>query len=339
MNKPLAVKYRPTTFDDLCAQDYVKTILTNQVERNEFQHSYLFTGSAGCGKTTSARIFANMINKGRGNPIEIDAASHSGVDEMRALVEDAKRKPIDCDYKVYIIDEVHSISSSAWQALLKLLEESPKYSIFIMCTTDPQKIPQTIISRVQQFNFRKLPVKVVADRLKYILDQEGITDYEESALSYLAKLGNGGMRASITLMDKCLALAKRITLDDVMAVCGSLSYDVFMHELKDILDFSMDAVRRISDIHNDGKDLKQFIKDFTKFTIDCVKFTQFKSFDYISLPETINMQNFLEELCECRYDYSGVVDLLIDIYNNIKWEDDPQLIIESYLMSYIGGRE
>lgn len=170
--EPLAVKYRPTSFNDMTEQSAIKDILENQIKTKTFQHGYLFTGPAGTGKTTSARIFANMINNGKGNPIEVDAASNSGVDNVRQIIEDAKRKPLDAEYKIFIIDECHSLSNGAWQALLKTLEETPKFTIFIFCTTNPEKIPPTILSRVQRFQFNKISNDGIYQRLKYIIEAE-----------------------------------------------------------------------------------------------------------------------------------------------------------------------
>ena len=171
----LAVKYRPKTFDSLTEQSAIKIILEQQIETKSFQHAYLFTGPAGCGKTTSARIFANKINEEKGNPIEVDAASNSGVDNIRNIIEDAKRKSLDSEYKVFIIDECHSLSSGSWQALLKLLEEPPKFTIFILCTTNPEKIPATIMSRVQRYQFNKISTKGIVKRLEEICVYEGYT--------------------------------------------------------------------------------------------------------------------------------------------------------------------
>ena len=168
----LAVKYRPKDFSDLTEQGAIKDILTNQIETKTFQHGYLFTGPAGTGKTTSARIFANMINQGKGTPIEVDAASNSGVDNIRQIIDDAKKKPLDAEYKIFIIDECHALSSGAWQAMLKLLEEPPKFSIFILATTNPEKIPPTILSRVQRFQFNKISTDGIYQRLKYIIESE-----------------------------------------------------------------------------------------------------------------------------------------------------------------------
>lgn len=181
--KTLAVKYRPKTFDDLTEQESIKSILTNQIKTDTVQHAYLFTGPAGTGKTTSARIFAGMINKGKGSIIEMDAASNSGVDNIRRVIEDSKLKPLDCDYKIFIIDECHSLSSGAWQAMLKLLEEPPAFSIFILCTTDPQKIPNTILSRVQRFQFNKISYEGIYNRLIEILESENNNDSEETSIN------------------------------------------------------------------------------------------------------------------------------------------------------------
>ena len=168
----LAVKYRPKTFEDVVEQDSTKVILQQQIATGEFQHAYLFVGPAGCGKTTNARIFADEINKHEGNPIELDAASNSGVDDVRNIIQQAKTKSLDSEYKVFIIDECHSLSNTAWQAFLKLIEEPPAKSIFIFCTTNPEKIPKTILSRVQRYDFKRISQQGIVDRLKYIIEQE-----------------------------------------------------------------------------------------------------------------------------------------------------------------------
>lgn len=173
MAKSLAIKYRPKNFSDLTEQASVVKILTNQIETNTIKHGYLFVGAAGTGKTTSARIFANMINKGSGEPIELDAASNNSVDDIRRIIEEAQTKSLDSEYKVFIIDECHMLSNSAWNAFLKTLEEPPAKSIFILCTTDPQRVPNTILSRVQRYNFQRISHKGIVDRLKYIIEQEG----------------------------------------------------------------------------------------------------------------------------------------------------------------------
>ena len=172
MSKTLAVKYRPKTWNEVSEQSSTKIILQQQLESGEVKNAYLFCGPAGCGKTTCARIFANDINKGEGNPIELDAASNNGVDDVRNIIQQAKTKSINSEYKIFIIDECHALSNSAWQAMLKIIEEPPAKSIFIFCTTDPQKIPKTILSRVQRYDFQRISQEGIVKRLEKILELE-----------------------------------------------------------------------------------------------------------------------------------------------------------------------
>lgn len=170
--KSLAIKYRPTDWDDVVEQESIKIILLNQLETKTFKHAYLFCGGAGTGKTTCARIFANKINNGAGNPIEMDAASNNSVDDVRNIIQQSKTQSLDSEYKIFIIDECHALSNSAWQAMLKIIEEPPAKSIFIFCTTDPQKIPKTIISRVQRYDFQRISQDGIWERLQYIFLHE-----------------------------------------------------------------------------------------------------------------------------------------------------------------------
>lgn len=332
----LAVKYRPKSFDDLTEQSAIRDILCNQIETDTIVHGYLFTGPAGTGKTTSARIFANMINKGKGNPIEIDAASNSGVDNIRGIIEDAKRKPLDAEYKVYIVDECHSLSNGAWQALLKLLEEPPKFTIFILATTDPQKIPGTILSRVQRFQFNKISNKGIVERLDYILEQERKEDaaHDIEALEYIAKVANGGMRDSITLLDKCLSLSPDITLANVLKALGTESYDTFFSLLDELAHKQADAVRWVENIFNEGKDIKQFMKDFAKFVLDVEKYLIFSSFDYINIPKTEQNSRKLATLKEYRNAVFDVMELVVSVNNKIKWETDVKTFVELELLLF-----
>ena len=228
--KALAIKYRPKTFDDVVEQDNIKIILTQQLKTGTFKNSYLFTGGAGTGKTTCARIFANEINKGQGNPIELDAASNNGVDNVRDIIQQAQLQSLDSEFKVFIIDECHMITNAGWNAMLKLIEEPPAKSIFIFCTTNPEKIPKTILSRVQRYDFRRISQNGIVGRLSQILVAERIIPEkgETEALDYIAKIADGGMRDAITLLDKSLSYSVQLTLDNVVKALGTVNYDTMI---------------------------------------------------------------------------------------------------------------
>lgn len=330
----LAIKYRPHSFNDMTEQSAIKDILENQIKTKTFQHGYLFTGPAGTGKTTSARIFANMINDGKGNPIEVDAASNSGVDNVRQIIDDAKRKPLDAEYKIFIVDECHSLSNGAWQALLKTLEEPPKFTIFIFCTTDPQKIPNTILSRVQRYNFQKISNQGIIQRLRYILEKENIM-VNDDAVEYIAKVANGGCRDAITLLDKCLSLSEDVTLKHVLKTIGTEDYSTFITLLSALLEKEKEtSIKVIEDVYNVGKDVKQFMKDFSKFTLEVEKYALYNNFDYISLPNTL--KNELEQLIDAGKGLFNVMDFVVMLNNQIKWDNDPKTLIELSILIYCG---
>lgn len=334
----LAVKYRPKVFEDMTEQSAITDILMNQLETKTFQHGYLFTGPAGTGKTTSARIFANMINDGKGNPIEVDAASNSGVDNIRQIIEDAKRKPLDAEYKIFIVDECHSLSNGAWQALLKTLEEPPKFTIFIFCTTDPQKVPATILSRVQRYNFQKISNEGIVDRLNMILETESKESdipisWSTDAVEYISKVSSGGMRDAITLMDKCLSLSNNLSLKYVLQAIGGENYDTFILFLTALQNREKGtAITTIENVYNAGKDVKQFMKDFAKFILEVEKYALYKNFEYISLPNTL--ENELEQLIDDSL--FDVMDFVVSLNSQIKWDSDPKTLIELSIFIYCG---
>jgi DNA polymerase-3 subunit gamma/tau len=335
----LAIKYRPTDFSSLTEQSAIKDILENQIKTKTFQHGYLFTGPAGTGKTTSARIFASMINDGKGNPIEVDAASNSGVDNIRQIIEDAKRKPLDAEYKIFIVDECHSLSNGAWQALLKTLEEPPKFTIFIFCTTDPQKIPNTILSRVQRYNFQKISNEGIVDRLISIIKKENDASnihYDLDAVEYIAKVSNGGMRDAITLMDKCLSLSDVLTLENVLKTIGSEDYNTFFDFLDRLCNKGKMSITTIENVYNCGKDVKQFMKDFAKFILEVEKYLIYESTDYINIPNTKENIDKLSEFRPLSSEVYNVMDFVVSLNNQIKWENDAKTLIELSILIYCG---
>lgn len=330
----LAVKYRPKRFHEVVEQDVIKTILGSQLKDKTFKNCLLFTGSAGTGKTSSARIFGNEINEFKGSLIELDAASNNSVDDVRRIIDESKYRALDAPYKVFILDEVHSLSTQAWQALLKALEEPVPTSVYILCTTDPQKIPGTILSRVQRYNFEKITPKGIVSRLKFILENENkelgnIYIHEPEALNYIAKTADGGMRDAITLLDKCLGYSNELTLNNVVKAIGSVNYDT-MFNLTDSL-LHMDKKQTLTiveEIHRCGTDLKQFIKQYNYFVLDLCKFNILGTFEYLQMPEiyTQKLESYTPQ------DYTFFMTLLNEVINlnsNIKWETIPKPYIQS----------
>ena len=329
MAESLAVKYRPKTFSEICGQSSIVKIITRQIEMNEFKNACLFAGASGCGKTTIARIVANMINNGQGEPIEIDAASNNGVENVRQIIHDAQERSIDSKYKVYIIDECHSLTNQAWQAFLKCIEEPPTYTIFIFCTTDPQKIPETIKNRVQRFTFNRISTDQIRERLAYICRMEGFTNYEES-VDYLSRMAEGGARAAITFLDKCSSYSTDLSINNVLAALGNYSYDTFFSLINNMIDGNeAEVLSIISKFYDEGNDLKLFVDQFLNFCMDVTKYSLFKSPEVTRIPTSMEPQlqgstNFDNA---SRY-YTYVIDKLLVLKNMLKNDNSPRSTIE-----------
>lgn len=340
-SKALAIKYRPKTFDDVTEQGYIKRILENQINTNTIKHGYLFVGGAGTGKTTTARIFANYINHGAGNPIELDAASNNSVDDIRRLVEQAQTKPLDSEYKVFILDEVHVLSNQAWQALLKTLEEPPSKAIFILCTTNPEKIPNTILSRVQRYNFQRISLDGIFNRLINIIEKENYEGanitYTDAAIELIAKTADGGMRDAITMLDKCLSYTHHLNVDVCIDTLGVADYFMMM-ELTDYfvtrdLPNIMDVIERV---HNAGKDLKLFMRQYMEFVLDLNKYFIGCDWKYINIPSTEENIKWLKALFGKGEpdDIKYLLDLTIKVNAEIKYMQNPKYYVEA---SFMGG--
>lgn len=337
MSISLAVKYRPKTFSDVVEQSATITILEQQLASGNIKNAYLFCGGAGTGKTTCARIFANEINKGVGYPIELDAASNNSVDDVRDIIQQAKTSALDSEYKVFIMDEVHALSNQAWQAMLKILEEPPVKSIFIMCTTDPQKIPKTILSRVQRFDFQRISTKAIEDRLACVVSEENVGGdtaeecaIKEEALNYIAKQAQGGMRDALTTLDKCLAYSSELTLDNVIKALGIANYTVMANLLNQYDNGSIDdMIQTINDVYMSGYDLKQFIKSFTNFVLDLNKYKLGQN-AYIECPLTDEVKFVLDNFSG---DGVSLLSSLIKLQADIKWETNPKARIEAWCIT------
>nr|WP_300789904.1 DNA polymerase III subunit gamma/tau [uncultured Acetatifactor sp.] len=279
-------KFRPDTLADVKGQDHIVTTLKNQLAAGRIGHAYLFTGTRGTGKTTVAKILARAVNcenpstegpcgecricraiaaGASMNVIEIDAASNNGVDNIREIVDEVSYSPAEGKYKVYIIDEVHMLSAGAFNALLKTLEEPPSYVIFILATTEVHKLPITILSRCQRYDFKRIPIDTIADRLRELTGQEGV-QVEEKALRYIAKTADGSMRDALSLLDQCIAfhLGHELTYDKVLDVLGAVDTEVFSRLLRGILDRNvLGCVQLLEEIVMQGRELTQFVTDFT----------------------------------------------------------------------------
>lgn len=287
----LATKYRPVEFNDVVEQSIAVSILQKQIEKKCFKNAYGFFGASGCGKTTLARIFANKINNGLGNPIEIDAASNNSVEAVRVLVDAAKQRALDSEYKVIIVDECHALgngsdgsSNKAWQAFLKGLEEAPKYTIFIFCSTAPEKIPQTVLNRLQRFNFAPISIQGINDRLQYICKQEGFTDYEESC-DFISKISNNSMRDAITKLEQVTDLDKNMLLDRTKQILGGISYENLFGLTWAIQNKDERNIFSIIDtLEQSGQDLKYFIDFYLSFILDLVKYSLFNNISITAIP-------------------------------------------------------
>ena len=280
----LSCRYRPAEFEEVCGQQSIITILKRQLELNEIKNCYLFCGPSGCGKTTLARIFANKINKGQGSPIEIDGASNNGVDNVRNIIKEATERSIDSEYKIYIIDECHQITIAAWNAFLKCIEEPPKYTIFMFCTTEPNKIPNTILNRVMRFNLTRVPIEQIKNRLLYVCKQEGYTNYDETC-DYISKISFGGVRDSLALLEKAASYSTDLNIDNVLKSLGNFSYNV-LFDLTDAMTHKDEEniIKIINYCFNTGNDLKLFINQFTDFSLDLFKYNP----SYVLVPQIDN---------------------------------------------------
>ena len=311
-------KFRPTSFEDVKGQDHIITTLQNQIKANRIGHAYLFCGTRGTGKTTVAKIFAKAVNCEHpvdGSPcgecamcrsiaagtsmnvIEIDAASNNGVDNIREIREEVTYRPTEGKYKVYIIDEVHMLSIGAFNALLKTLEEPPEYVIFILATTEVHKIPITILSRCQHYDFKRITIDTIAARMNELMEAEQV-DVEEKAIRYIAKAADGSMRDALSLLDQCIAfyLGQKLTYDNVLEVLGAVDTDVFSRLLRKIIQRDVAAVlNTVEELVMQGRELSQLAADFTWYLRNLLLVKTSDSIEDVLDVSTENLQQLKEE--------------------------------------------
>ena len=333
MAESLAVKYRPKYFSDIVEQKSIIKILSRQLELDEIKNALLFCGASGCGKTTLARALANALNNYIGEPIEIDAASNNGVDNVKAIIKAAQERAIDSKYKIYIIDECHSLTNQAWQAFLKCIEEPPTYTIFMFCTTDPQKIPATILNRVQRYNITRISTEGITNRLRYICQQENFENYEET-INYISKLSNGGMRDAICMLEKCASYNTNLSIENAVEALGNYSNDTFFKLINAIIDGNEAVVLQIIDrFYNEGNDLKIFIDQFLAFVLDVSKYSIFKTTDMIKIPPTMKQEldNAVNFDNASKY-YMYIIDRLFNLKQLVKNDSDIKSTVEVILL-------
>lgn len=349
-------KFRPAEFEDVKGQDHIVTTLKNQIKSGRIGHAYLFCGTRGTGKTTVAKIFARAVNCEHpvdGSPcgecemcrniaagtymnvVEIDAASNNGVDNIRSIREEVEYRPAQGKYKVYIIDEVHMLSIGAFNALLKTLEEPPEYVIFILATTEVHKIPITILSRCQRYDFRRITIDTIAARLNELMKKEQV-EVEERAVRYIAKAADGSMRDALSLLDQCIAfhIGEKLTYDKVLDVLGAVDTDVYSALLRRIVDRDVKGVlQTVNELIMEGKELSQLTSDFTWYLRNLLLVKSSDNMEDVLDVSTENLAQLKEEAKMVENDaLMRYIRIFSDLSNQLKYATQKRVLLEVALI-------
>lgn len=345
-------KFRPTEFDEVKGQDHIVTTLKNQIKTGRIGHAYLFTGTRGTGKTTIAKIMAKAVNCENptdGSPCnkcaicsninentsinvrELDAASNNGVDSIRQIIEEVEYPPTEGKYKVYIIDEVHMLSTGAFNALLKTLEEPPSYVIFILATTEVAKIPITILSRCQRYDFKRITIDTIAKRLRELCDKEDITA-EDKAINYIAKVADGSMRDALSLLDQCIAfyLGEDLTFDNVLSCLGAVDTEIFSRLLRYIIDRNVaGTIEIVDEVVQSGKEIGQFVTDFTWYLRNIILIRSSADMADVIDVSTENLKLLQEEAnLVTDEDVMRYIRILSELNNQIRFASSKRVLVE-----------
>ncbi len=349
-------KFRPSDFDEVKGQDHIVTTLKNQILNQRIGHAYLFTGTRGTGKTTVAKILAKAvncenlvegspcnectvcksINEGASvNVVEFDAASNNSVEAIRQIVEEVQYPPTEGKYRVYIIDEVHMLSTAAFNALLKTLEEPPSYVIFILATTEVHKIPITILSRCQRYDFKRITIDTISNRLEDLISREGI-EVEEKAIRYIAKVADGSMRDALSLLDQCIAfyLGEKLTYDNVLACLGAVDTEIFSRLLRNVNDKNIvGSIGIVEEIIQQGREIGQFIIDFTWYLRNLLLIKSSSDMEDVLDISTDNLK-LLREEAEMTDDNEVMryIRILSELSNQIKYATGKRVLVEIALI-------
>jgi len=351
-------KYRPRTFEEVIGQNHIVKTLTNQIQFDKISHAYLFTGSRGTGKTSTAKIFAKAINcenAKNGSPcgecetclsldktnidvLEIDAASNNGVDEIRELREKVKYPPVVGKYKVYIIDEVHMLSTSAFNALLKTLEEPPKHTVFILATTEVHKLPATILSRCLRFDFKLVPLEELSALLRKILKEENVS-FDEQAINVIARAGEGSVRDTLSIADRCVSFAgNELTYQKVLSVLGVSEREVLINITNQVLQKNVgEALVELDSVLSKGKSPLVFSSDLISYFRDLILVYTLgdKSRDIVVVKDDI-YQKMKEQAIENNYAVMlKAIEVLSEIEQELRYSVQPRIVLETAVIKII----